>query len=151
MIQWFCAWFLCHVLTWTAVTNRNWQQTKVAFLSSCISLHRENFLCLHDHFFLKTKAIEQPLYTYCNNDSSMSLSNGFLPALSSRFLLLLAASSFLFFCRHSLFLFRSTPNFGAAFWLLWQSPANRFIQESSKLAGHVPIELSFLVFTFLRA
>ena len=26
-----------------------------------------------------------------------------------------------------------------------------FIQESSKLVGHVPIELSFLVFTFLRA
>ena len=25
------------------------------------------------------------------------------------------------------------------------------IQESSKLVGHVPIELSFLVFTFLRA
>ena len=25
-----------------------------------------------------------------------------------------------------------------------------FIQESSKLVGHVPIELSFLVFTFLR-
>ena len=26
-----------------------------------------------------------------------------------------------------------------------------FIQESSKLVGHVPIELSFLLFTFLRA
>ena len=26
-----------------------------------------------------------------------------------------------------------------------------FIQESSKMVGHVPIELSFLVFTFLRA
>ena len=26
-----------------------------------------------------------------------------------------------------------------------------FIQESSKLVGHVPIELSFLAFTFLRA
>ena len=26
-----------------------------------------------------------------------------------------------------------------------------FIQESSKLIGHVPIEISFLVFTFLRA
>ena len=26
-----------------------------------------------------------------------------------------------------------------------------FIQENSKLVGHVPIELSFLVFTFLRA
>ena len=26
-----------------------------------------------------------------------------------------------------------------------------FIQEGSKLVGHVPIELSFLVFTFLRA
>ena len=26
-----------------------------------------------------------------------------------------------------------------------------FIQESSKLVGHVPIKLSFLVFTFLRA
>ena len=26
-----------------------------------------------------------------------------------------------------------------------------FIQESSKLVGHVPIELSFLVFTFVRA
>ena len=26
-----------------------------------------------------------------------------------------------------------------------------FIQESSKLVGHVPIELSFLVFIFLRA
>ena len=26
-----------------------------------------------------------------------------------------------------------------------------FIQESSKLVGHLPIELSFLVFTFLRA
>ena len=26
-----------------------------------------------------------------------------------------------------------------------------FMQEGSKLVGHVPIELSFLVFTFLRA
>ena len=26
-----------------------------------------------------------------------------------------------------------------------------FIQENSKLVGHVPIELSFRVFTFLRA
>ena len=32
-----------------------------------------------------------------------------------------------------------------------QYAVGTFIQESSKLVGHVPIELSFLVFTFLRA
>lgn len=26
-----------------------------------------------------------------------------------------------------------------------------FVQENNKLAGHVPMELSFLIFTFLRA
>ena len=125
VIQWFCAWLPSHVLTWTAETNWNWQQT-VAFLSPCISLHREILLCLRP-FFSKYKGhwngAHAPtaimILLWCVHRMAFVR----LPrdAFSCCWQLLVCFS----FAAILLILLQSTPNFAAAFWLLLQSSANR--------------------------